>query len=60
MRDLVWGELTPVAGDLFVAIIEGEPSCTNVTVKFLRDGQGRVNGFSCSVNRCRDVVFHKL
>ena len=60
MRDLVWGELTPVAGDLFVAIIEGEPSCTNVTVKFLRDGQGRVNGFSCSVNRCRDVVFYKL
>ena len=60
MRDLVWGELTPVAGDLFVALIDGEASCTNVTVKFLRDGDGMVNGFSYSLNRCRDVVFHKL
>jgi CubicO group peptidase (beta-lactamase class C family) len=60
MRDLVWGELTPVTGDLFVALIEGEPSCTDVTAKFLRDGNGRVTAISYSLNRCRDVVFHKL
>ena len=60
LRDLVWDELTPVAGDLFVALIEGEPSCTNVTVKFLRDGKGRVTALSYSLNRCRDVVFQKL
>ncbi len=60
VRDLVWGELTPVAGDLFIALIEGEPSCTNVTVKFLRDGDGRVTALPYSINRCRDVVFHKL
>ncbi len=60
LRNLVWGELTPVAGDLFVALIEGEPSCTNVTLKFLRDAQDRVTALSYSVNRCRDVVFTKL
>lgn len=60
LRDLVWGELTPVAGDLFVALIEGEPSCTNVTVKFLRDQHGRVESLSYSLNRCRNVVFEKI
>jgi hypothetical protein len=59
MRDLVWGDLTPVAGDLFVALIKGEASCTNVTVKFLRGKDDRVNGFSYSLNRCRDVIFTK-
>ena len=60
LRDLVWGELTPVVGDLFVALIESEPSCTNVTVKFLRDEEGRVTALSYSINRCRDLVFTKL
>jgi len=59
VRDLVWADLTPVMGDLFVALIEGEASCTNVTVKFLRGKDGRVDGFSYSLNRCRDVIFNK-
>ena len=59
-RRLVWGKLTPVTGDLFVALIKDEPSCTNVTVKFLRDHQGQVDALSYSLNRCRDVSFEKL
>lgn len=60
LRKLVWGELTPVIGDLFVALVEGEPSCTNVTVKFLRDEKGWVEALSYSLSRCRDVVFEKI
>jgi len=41
-------------------LIESEPSCTNVTVKFLRDEEGRVTALSYSINRCRDLVFTKL
>ena len=59
LRNLVWGDLTPVAGDLFVALVEGEPSCTNVTVKFLRNETGAVTALSYSINRCRDIVFRK-
>jgi len=59
LRNLVWGDLTPVAGDLFVAPVEGEPSCTNVTVKFLRNDRGAVAALSYSINRCRDIVFRK-
>ena len=59
VRGLVWDELTPVAGDLFVALIDSEPSCTNVTVKFLRDKSGVVTGLSYSLSRCRDVFFEK-
>jgi len=60
LRDLVWSELTPVAGDLFVALIAGEPSCTNVTVRFLRNREGRVVGLSYAINRCRALIFPKL
>jgi CubicO group peptidase (beta-lactamase class C family) len=60
LRKLVWGELSPVVGDLFVALVEGEPSCTNVTVKFLRDEKGWVEALSYSLSRCRDVVFEKV
>ena len=60
VRDLVWGELTPVIGDLFVALIEGEAGCTNVTVKFQRNASGQPISLSYSINRCRDVVFKKV
>jgi len=60
VRDLVWSELAPVTGDLFVAPVDGEPSCTNVTVQFLRTGNGQVNGLTTSINRCRHVFLKKL
>lgn len=60
MRRLVWKELVRVGGDLFVARVEGEPSCTNVTLRFLRDGSGGVTGLSYSINRCRGIVFQRL
>jgi CubicO group peptidase (beta-lactamase class C family) len=59
LRKLVWGDLTAVAGDLFVALVDGEPSCTNVTVKFLRNKRGAVAALSYSINRCRNIVFRK-
>jgi CubicO group peptidase (beta-lactamase class C family) len=60
MRRLVWNDLVRIRGDFFVAQVEGEPSCTNVTVRFLRDGSGGVSGLSYSINRCRDIVFQRL
>jgi CubicO group peptidase (beta-lactamase class C family) len=60
MRRLVWKDLVRVGGDLFVAQVEGEPSCTNVTVRFLRGGSGGVTALSYSINRCRDIVFQRL
>jgi hypothetical protein len=59
VRDLVWGDLTPLSGDLFIALIDTEPSCTNVTVRFLRDAGGDIEALSYSISRCRDVVFRK-
>lgn len=59
LRNLVWDELARVGGDFFVALIGGEPSCTNVAVRFLRDRHGAVAGLSYSINRCHDVRFHK-
>ena len=60
VRSLVWDALTPIADDLFVALIEDEPSCTNVTVKFLRDERGEVSGLAYSLNRCRNILFDKV
>lgn len=59
VRSLPWSKLTAVSGDLFVAMIDSEPSCTNVTLKFLRNPAGEVEGFSYSINRCSRVVFHR-
>lgn len=60
IRNLAWNRLAQVVGDLFVAPIDGEPSCTNVTVKFFRDRDGKVCSMSCSLNRCRGLFFRKL
>jgi CubicO group peptidase (beta-lactamase class C family) len=59
VRDLVWGELTRLSGDLFLALIDTEPSCTNVTVRFRRNACGDIEALSYSISRCRDVVFKK-
>jgi CubicO group peptidase (beta-lactamase class C family) len=58
-RDLVWSKLVPVCGDLFGALIDGEPSCSNVAVRFLRDENSSCTGLSYSISRCTDVRFRK-
>ena len=60
MRGLVWNRLFAVAEDLFVAPVEGEPSCTNVVIRFRRDGQGAVCGLRYSLSRCEDLDFEKV
>jgi len=60
VRRLEWEKLVPVSGDLFGAMIAGEPSCTNVAVRFLRDTNGVCRGLRYSINRCHDVLFRKL
>jgi CubicO group peptidase (beta-lactamase class C family) len=60
IRRLVWKDLVRIEGDLFVAPVDGEPSCTNVIVRFLRDASNEISGLSCSINRCRNVVFQRL
>lgn len=59
LRTLVWKKLLPVSENLFIASVEGEPSCTNVTVRFLREGS-RIIGLTYNLNRCKDVVFEKI
>lgn len=60
IRELVWNKLYAVTGDLFVAPVEGEPSCTNVVIRFRRDGQGGVCGLRYSLSRCEDLDFEKV
>ena len=60
LRSLVWRRLVPVAGDLFTSVIDGEPSMTNVQVRFERDGTGEVTGFCYYLSRCRRVRFSRV
>lgn len=60
VRRLVWNDLICIRGDLFVARVDGEPSCTNVTIRFLRDASNEISGLSYSINRCRDIVFQRI
>ncbi len=60
MLDLMWQVLTPLGGDMFTAMIDSEPSCTNVIARFLRNAQGRVTQLDYSLNRCRNVIFNKI
>jgi CubicO group peptidase (beta-lactamase class C family) len=60
LRSLVWRTLVPVAGDLFTSVIDGEPSMTNVQVRFERDRTGTVTGFCYYLSRCKCVRFARV
>jgi hypothetical protein len=58
-RELSWSALTHRNGDAFSALIAGEPSETNLMLRFARDASGRVTGFFYSTYRCRDIWFER-
>jgi CubicO group peptidase (beta-lactamase class C family) len=60
MLDLAWRVLTPLGGDLFAGLVDGEPSCTNVIARFTRDETGVIDGLDYSINRCRNVIFNRI
>jgi D-aminopeptidase len=56
-RTLLWRLLKPRGGDLFSAVIPGEPSDTDVSLIFRRDAGGRVDRFDYNLSRNRGVTF---
>lgn len=56
-RQLLWRRLIPCSPAVFIAPIEGEPSCTNVTLHFERGPDGRVVSFRCNINRAFGMQF---
>lgn len=59
-KELVWKNFNHVIGDLFTSEIEGEPSNTNVQIKFTRDKEYSITGLSYSLSRCLAVEFIKM
>ena len=58
-RTLLWRRLKPRGGDLFSAMIPGEPSDTDVSVIFKRDAAGRVDRLDYNLVRNRGVSFSR-
>lgn len=57
LRRLSWKRCTRRAQDIFTADVRGEPTQTNLVVRFVRNGAGRVEGMTYTTNRCRDLLF---
>lgn len=60
LRSLLWRRLMRRIDDVFTAEIPGEPSASNVTVRFVRDAKGCVCELTYALNRIRGVTFRKL
>jgi CubicO group peptidase (beta-lactamase class C family) len=58
-RKLLWTALKPRGGDLFSAVIPGEPSDTDVSLLFRRSADGVVSGFDYNLSRTRGVRFDR-
>lgn len=59
LRRLSWRKCTHRAKDVFTADVRGEPTQTNLTVRFVRDGKGTVSGMTYTTYRCRDLFFKR-
>ena len=58
-RPLLWRRLKQVAPDLFVCLVDGEPSVTNVVVRVEREN-GRVQACLFSLNRVFNLRFDRI
>lgn len=56
-RTLLWRGLKPRGGELFSAVIPGEPSDTDVSLMFRRGPDGQVERFDYNLVRNRGVTF---
>jgi D-aminopeptidase len=59
LREVFWGVLTPLGRDVFSTTPPGEPAASELLLKIVRDGAGRVSGFRYSTFRCRDLLFSR-
>jgi D-aminopeptidase len=59
MRPLLWSRLKRRTDSVFTAPIEGEPSETNVTLRFLTNPNGTVAGFDYTLSRVYGLRFEK-
>lgn len=57
LRRLSWKRCTRREPDTFTADVRGEPTQTNLVVRFLRDASGRIEGMTYTTNRCRNLLF---
>ncbi len=60
LRPLVWDVLKPRGGDVFSAIISGEPSETGMGIVFRRDTAGRIAALEYSTARVRGLRFERV
>ncbi len=60
LRTLLWRSLSRRIGDVFTAEIPGEPSASNVTVRFVRGPNGSVHELAYALSRIRGVTFRKM
>jgi CubicO group peptidase (beta-lactamase class C family) len=60
LRSLLWNRLRPLAGDLFCAVFETEPSLTNISALFRRDAEGRTIELHMATSRAGTVVFERV
>ena len=59
MRPLLWSRLVRRTDSVFTAPIDGEPSETNVTLRFLTSPNGAVTGFDYTLSRVYGLRFEK-
>lgn len=57
---LVWRRMRYTLDDVMVSEIPGEPSRTNVSLKFHRDARGRITGCAVLLERVGPVQFRKI
>lgn len=59
VRPLLWSRLVRRVGEVFTAPIDGEPSETNVTLRFLTSPKGAVTGFDYTLSRVYGLRFER-
>ena len=59
MRPLLWSRLVRRTDYVFTAPIDGEPSETNVTLRFVTDPSGAVSGFDYTLSRVYGLRFER-
>jgi len=59
MRPLLWSRLVRRTDSVFTAPIDGEPSETNVTLRFLTSPDGTVTGFDYTLSRVYGLRFER-
>jgi D-aminopeptidase len=59
VRPLLWSRLVRRAGELFTAPIAGEPSETNVTLRFTTGRDGKIDGFDYCLSRVYALRFER-